>query len=308
MGVNEYREFLELARCLNFTKAAATLHVTQPALSKHISALEKEFGTTFFERDRRSVQLTDAGRVMVECATAMVDAYDSAVDALAELAAKQPVRVDGVLFDGTVSGIISLTSMLLNRKGLPPLSATHHEGKSPLELLVNRTIDLALSGVDDETAAQNGLASRPLLEIPFAAILDHDHPLAGRSSLRMEELRDETFVHFIDEYATAAWKDIETVCRNHGFEPRTRPVLGSAATYATIRPDGAVLIQQANLRQLKFIEEIGDIAVVPISDEDAHFTIDLVYHADDERRLAPVLEVFEEARAIALRRGRFAGQ
>ena len=65
-----------------------------------------------------------------------------------------------------------------------------------------------------------------------------------------------------------------------------------------------MLIQQANLRQLKFIEEVGDIAVVPISDEDAHFTIDLVYRAEDERRLTPVLDVFEEARAMVLHKGR----
>ena len=303
VNINEYREFLELARCLNFTKAAAALHVTQPALSKHVAALEKEFGAALFMRDRRNVALTDAGRIMVACATAMVEAYDGAVEQLAELAAKQPVRADGVLFDGTISGIISLASMLLSREGLPTLAVQHHEGQSALELLANRAIDLAITGVDSETAAQHGFARRPLVEAPFAAIIDSDHPLAGRSSLRMEELRDETFVRFIDEYATAAWKNIETACRNHGFEPRTRPVLSSAATYAATRPDGAVIIQQANLRQLKFIEELGDIVVVPISDEDAHFTIDIVYRLEDERRLAPVLEVFEEARTLALRRG-----
>lgn len=59
-----YREFITLARCLNFTQAAEELHMTQPALSKHIAALEREFGAELFIRDRRTVQLSEAGRIL----------------------------------------------------------------------------------------------------------------------------------------------------------------------------------------------------------------------------------------------------
>ena len=44
MNIETCREFIELAQCLNFTKAAGNLNITQPALSKHMLALEKEFG------------------------------------------------------------------------------------------------------------------------------------------------------------------------------------------------------------------------------------------------------------------------
>lgn len=60
----EYRwlkAFLTLANSLNFSRAAAALYITQPALSKQISALEMELGVRLFDRDRHNVHLTDAG-------------------------------------------------------------------------------------------------------------------------------------------------------------------------------------------------------------------------------------------------------
>lgn len=304
MGVDVYREFLELARCLNFTQAAQTLHLTQPALSKHIAALEREFGAPLFSRDRRSVALTEAGRALCSYATAIVDAYDGAVSAIASIRDRQPVRVGGVMLDGTVNAIVSLATLLLSQKGLAPLTTVYREDHSPIEQLTRGEIDLAITGITPEQAHELGLACRPLIEIPFVAILDRDHPLASRSSLRMGELANETFVHFVDPYASAAWNDIVACCKRHGFEPRTRPLLGNTATYAAVQPEGAVLIQQANLRQLKFIEESGTVAIVPLSDRDACFTISCVVRKDDVRRLAGHLAVFEEARNRAAAHGR----
>ena len=55
MHIDFYREFIVLARCLNYTEAAEKLHMAQPALSKHIVALEREFNAELFIRDRRNV-------------------------------------------------------------------------------------------------------------------------------------------------------------------------------------------------------------------------------------------------------------
>ena len=304
MAVDIYREFLELTRCLNFTQAAQNLHLTQPALSKHIAALEREFGTELFHRDRRSVELTEEGRALTPYAISIVEAYEQAVATLAQIRERQPVRVDGVLFDGTVGSIVSLAALLISRDGLAPLSTMHHEETSPVELLINGEIDMALSSIDDAEASELGLVRHPLIEVPFVAILDRNHPLAERSSLRMEELSAETFIHFVDKYAQAAWNNIADYCRRHGFEPRTRPVVGNVANYMAVQPEGSVLIQQANLRQLRFMEESGTVAVVPISDKDACFFIDCIVREKDAKRLERHLAVFEEARNRTSVRGR----
>ena len=71
-----------------------------------------------------------------------------------------------------------------------------------------------------------------------------------------------------------------------------------------VQPEGSVLIQQANLRQLRFMEESGTVAVVPISDKDACFFIDCIVREKDAKRLERHLAVFEEARNRTSVRGR----
>lgn len=78
MELSLLREFIVLSQTLNYTKAAEILHLTQPTLSKHIVAMEKELGCSLLERDRRRVELTESGNVFAAAALQMVDTYDDA--------------------------------------------------------------------------------------------------------------------------------------------------------------------------------------------------------------------------------------
>ena len=62
MDLRALNSFAVVAEELHFRKAAIRLNVTQPSLSMRIQALEREVGVSLLERDRRSVQLTEAGR------------------------------------------------------------------------------------------------------------------------------------------------------------------------------------------------------------------------------------------------------
>ena len=66
MNFHSLDYFLVLAREKNFTRAAEALHVTQPAISKMIRALETELGRPLLIRSGRTIALTDAGRVVFE--------------------------------------------------------------------------------------------------------------------------------------------------------------------------------------------------------------------------------------------------
>jgi DNA-binding transcriptional LysR family regulator len=82
--LRDLRYFLEVARQLNFTRAAESLYVSQPALSKQIRALERQLRVTLFERDRGSVRLTRAGAELVPHAEQLVESWEGAKRSLSK--------------------------------------------------------------------------------------------------------------------------------------------------------------------------------------------------------------------------------
>ncbi len=296
MGIGEYREFIELNHHSSFTEAAAELNMTQPALSKHVAALEKEFGAPLLLRNHRGLSLTDEGKIALQAAMTIVDAHDSAVKAIKRLGMAVPIRVDGTLYDEAISAIVSLATILFEDGDSPHISVSHHEGESYVDLLDRNEIDIALSYLSKDELEDHRLAMRPLTQVQFVAIVDSDNPLAQRDQLSMDDLRDQTLVQLVDKYAYPGWRRIEKVCRDHGFEPKKRPIVGSPAGYASIAPRGCVYIQQRNLKQNRLLRGAAGMVQVPITDEDAHFNTDCIYRKVDEERLAPFLDTLEEAR------------
>ena len=87
MELRHIHSFLSLAKNLNFSRTAQLVHLTQPALSLQIQALEKEIGVTLFERNRRKTILTPAGLAFQREVAGGVNQLDQAVQS-ARLAAK----------------------------------------------------------------------------------------------------------------------------------------------------------------------------------------------------------------------------
>ena len=77
--------FLAVCRCMSFTRAAAALHITQPAVSQHIRALEAQYGVRFFSFEGKKLTLTDAGRLFLRTATTMRHDAQVLRDALGSL-------------------------------------------------------------------------------------------------------------------------------------------------------------------------------------------------------------------------------
>ena len=216
MELRQLRYFAVLAEELNFTRAAARLHISQPPLSLQIAQLERELGVKLFDRNNRRVALTEAGEAFLnDVRVTLGRLKDATVRAQAVdqgLAGRIEIGLSGSHFMGPAPALIARY-----RRTHPQVSVLLNE-MSPaaqIEALRGHRIDLSISRtrVDDEE-----LQSQPLWPDPVAVALPAGHRLAGRKRLALADLAREPFVVLRqDTSAYARW--LAEACAREGFVP-----------------------------------------------------------------------------------------
>lgn len=305
MEIEVLREFIMLTQTLNYTKAAEMLHLTQPTLSKHIVSMEKELGCSLFERDRRRVELTEAGRVVAAAAIQITDTFDEAQMKVSELQLSNPVKVNGILADGTITSITSIAATFMDAEGVPAVMYGNPSEGNFIEQLLTDEIDIALIFADLSRLDELGLSYAPLLRSRFVALVNMANPLARMKAVSIDDMRNQRFIKYADSYAANGWANIEFVCKSHGFTPRTRTVLGrNTVNYAAISLDADdVCILQASMPQLRYLGDISRVVALPVVDDDAEFHLHAVYKTESYERVKPVLDAYAQARRVILNHG-----
>jgi DNA-binding transcriptional LysR family regulator len=190
------RPFLTLADELHFTRAAARLHIAQPALSQQIARLEQQVGAPLFVRSPHGVTLTEAGRALLARVGPALQTIDEGV----EVARRVAAGTGGVLRVEFVSSLAARAVPLIAaafRDQMPGVELQLNEG-SMLEQLTDlraRRIDLALFvlsrhvDLDDRDLVVDVLATGP-----HYGVLPASHGKANAHELDLSELARETFV------------------------------------------------------------------------------------------------------------------
>ena len=109
-SLRQFEVFLAVARAKSFRRAADGLHLSQPSLSQHVAELERELGVKVFDRLRRTVELTEAGRVLEDHLQRLFATLDSARKAIDDLSGLQ--RGSLVVGASTTPGIYVVPGML----------------------------------------------------------------------------------------------------------------------------------------------------------------------------------------------------
>ncbi|MQY10757.1 HTH-type transcriptional regulator HdfR [Streptomyces sp. RB5] len=182
LDVAQVRAFVRTAEELHFGRAAASLAVSQQALSKRIARLEYLLGTELFRRGGNGVRLTEAGRRFLPPARQTVAAADAAV--AAAVGRERPLRVD---VWGHLYAPMRTLAQVAGRAG--ELALGHgRDLPAVTTALLHGDIDAAFGRVHPPLRA--GLEHRLIRLEPVDAVLSTGHPLAGEPSLRPDQLRD----------------------------------------------------------------------------------------------------------------------
>ena len=266
-----------------FLDAAHSLYISQSSLSKQIMKLEQELGVMLWDRSRRKAGLTEAGNIFYQDALILLKQYSQARNRLDRFRTESQLTL-------SVGTLPILTQYQLT-PGFRDFQAAHpgirlslHEVEEPelMEGFEKGIYDLVIGreamfyGANCQTQLIAG--------DQLAAVLDSSHPLAFRSSLCLEELKDEDFI-FMNPY-TSIYNLCAIRCREAGFSPRIlRTARVESILSAVLIGEGISLLAGNSVRIFK----PEHIAVIPLTPK---IPLPVVLARHKERPVTRAMELF----------------
>ncbi len=249
--LRQLRQFIAVAEHLHFGRAAAALHISQPPLSRSIQGLESRLGAQLFERSRRKVELTAAGRWYLEEARQVLARLEHASRAVAEQAAggAGTLRIGFV----TIADYSVLPGLLQHYK-------TAHPGVSLAlrELVTEAQLEALAAGDLDLGFVLPPLTARDLDSVvvnrePLVAALPSRHRLAReKGPLAAKALAQEAFVMVPATLARGLSDVVLGLCARAGFVPRVAQEAVQMQTVVSLVSSGlGVAIVPASLLNLR---------------------------------------------------------
>lgn len=214
------RAAVTIADDLNFSRAAARLHISQPALTKQIQDLEGFLGAAVFDRDHQHVSLTDAGSAFVEEACLALAHHQRAIQAARSIAK----GAEAVLNLGLSPYIDPLLTSIVSTVQLPlfPDLQLHFSSDYSLELVRkvdSGELDLALV---TEGPQSGRLASVELMESPFHVLLQDNSTLAQHEAISIKVLDGVPWILFAPQVHPFLYERLTKRAEDVGAVPKGR--------------------------------------------------------------------------------------
>ncbi|MBU2286824.1 MAG: LysR family transcriptional regulator [Gammaproteobacteria bacterium] len=195
LSTRHLRGFVALAEQRNFTRAAQLCHLSQPAFSALIQALEETVGTRLFDRDTRSVQLTPEGQLFERSARRLLDDMGAALTDLADHVERRKGRVHVAALPSLAAGWLPGVFAEFSHQW-PGVEIELSDALSDacIALVRGGQADFALAASGAGVSAAGDLKSRKLCTDRFHLVCRTDHPLAQVRSLSARKLAPWPFI------------------------------------------------------------------------------------------------------------------
>jgi DNA-binding transcriptional LysR family regulator len=215
MELRQLQYFAAVARHRSFTRAAAELYVTQPALSQQIRRLEAELGLALLRRTSKGVELTPAGADLLAHADKVIAEMEAA-------------RAEMDRHAGVSRGVARVAATAADAPRLPEALAAFHTEHPGIQVALRQgsaqeVVDLTRRGAVD-VAVQAlagdpppGVDAQPLTDEPLRVAVPLDDPLAGAANVGMSDLRGRPFI--LAEPGSALREAVLAATQAAGFSP-----------------------------------------------------------------------------------------
>ena len=233
MELRQIRSFLSIAETLHFGRTAALIHLSQPALSLQIRALEEEVGVRLFERNRRKTTLTAAGLAFRDDAAAALSQLDQAIRK-AKLAASGKLGILRIGFISTAGKEIVPNIARQFRELNPEVEFSLRAIPTAHQVQMLQTGSLDVGFLRLPIGQQSALAALTVHREPFVLVVPSSHTLAKRKRVRLHEVSAENFVMYERAYAPGFHDRILGMLRDAGIVPSVSQTAAEMSTLVSL--------------------------------------------------------------------------
>lgn len=212
------RYFMVVAQELHFRKASERLFITQPGLSRQIKQLEDELGVQLFIRNKRQVELTDAGRYLYDESSNLLNHMD---------AIKRSIRLidkgeEGELSIGFVGSamqeVIPHLLIKLNDR-FPKIHTSLEEMSNEDQIFAIEHNKLDIGFIRAKQAPE-GIAYRQIFKDNFSVVLPKTHRINQDNFKDLSQFAQENFILFSSDYSRTYYNKVMSIFDDHGFSPK----------------------------------------------------------------------------------------
>lgn len=191
MRIQYMREFIAIREHGNYSKAAKSLYITQPALSRHIADMEKELGIKLLDRNKHTVELTDAGIKVYKCFHRIVRLYEALSQDIVDIkrGMSGTLRL-GMLYYTIEQDFGHVISRFRSQYPNVEFERYHYQPNEVFDALADDRIDIGVLPYHT-TAGDGFLRLQNFYRSEMEVMMASDHPLAAKEEITLDDLAKE---------------------------------------------------------------------------------------------------------------------
>lgn len=279
MTYDQLYNFTVVAELLNFTKAAEILFVSQPTLSRQIAMLEQELDTQLFTRDKQNVSLTPMGKVLLEDSLVLVQNFMKTKKHIQQLTSGTTGNLSIACMDLYCPELYhAIQQYVIAHPNILVEMASHDMGLFA-NTIGTKQIDVGIGFSLELRDRAAEYKTFPLFRENFVAMMNQAHPLAGRKSLTLDEVKQEQ-LFFLGH---TKFPTVRSIWSRNGFDELINASviapenIHSILLQVKVTPHAMVLLPRSIA-----LEYTAGCSIADVEGMDSEYEIVMAWHKDNK--------------------------
>lgn len=213
--------FMELVKYMSFSKAAEYLYISQPALSKQISNLEKELGFLLFDRNGKNIELNDEGRLMYNYFNSSKNEFNNVLVKAKQSSENKIYNLNVSCLSGwDISKYFTHIIEIFEEKYKNiNLKLESRDSMELMDNINNGSDDIIITLIENLDSLKN-INLRYITDIKRFIVYSKTNRINDKTNLNLNDFKNENFFVFAKLFGKTSNEILKEICSDFGFEPR----------------------------------------------------------------------------------------